>query len=488
MLILKDKLKSIFKKESYSVSDLVKRAAVTTAVIATLTLGTVSADNGGTDHIKTVYHVYVNDERLGTIDNKEIIEQYIQKREQEVLEENPQFSFGLDDNVVYIQEKVFRSLVDNDQVLEKLADKLEVLADASAIEINGEPVVFLENAEKTEEVFKALKLKYVSEEVLTNIESRDAGDPLPPLKEGESRILDVTFEENVTISNEKVSPADIYSTEEAVTYLTKGTLEEKKYIVQAGDVLGKIASKHELSLADLLALNPGMKEDTLIDIGDELNVTAYKPYIHVVVKEEVYKKESIAFKREVKENDKMYKGDKKVTQEGRNGERLVNYIVSKQNGQIINKETIKEEILKDPVTEIIEKGTKVIASRGTGSFAWPAVGGYISSSMGYRWGSLHKGIDIARPSNRNILAADNGVVTFTGYDGAYGNKIVINHNNGYKTIYAHLSSISVKNGQTVAKGQKIGIMGSTGRSTGIHLHFEVYLNGQLKNPTSYINR
>ena len=80
-------------------------------------------------------------------------------------------------------------------------------------------------------------------------------------------------------------------------------------------------------------------------------------------------------------------------------------------------------------------------SRGTGSFLWPAVGGYVSSQMGARWGRVHQGIDIARPSSRTIVAADNGVVTTVGWHGTYGNRIVIKHNNGYETLYAHLSSI-----------------------------------------------
>jgi murein DD-endopeptidase MepM/ murein hydrolase activator NlpD len=98
---------------------------------------------------------------------------------------------------------------------------------------------------------------------------------------------------------------------------------------------------------------------------------------------------------------------------------------------------------------------------------------------------MHKGIDIARPSDRSILAADNGTVVFAGEDGGYGNKVVIDHNNGMRTLYAHLSSIDVSVGQTVQKGSKIGIMGSTGNSTGIHLHFEVYQNNKLQNPLNY---
>ena len=113
---------------------------------------------------------------------------------------------------------------------------------------------------------------------------------------------------------------------------------------------------------------------------------------------------------------------------------------------------------------------------------WPASGGYVSSKMGYRWGKMHKGIDIARPSNYTIKSADNGVVVSAGYDGGYGNKVVIDHQNGYRTVYAHLASISVSSGQTVPSGSKIGVMGSTGDSTGIHLHFEVYKNGSRVDP------
>ena len=81
-----------------------------------------------------------------------------------------------------------------------------------------------------------------------------------------------------------------------------------------------------------------------------------------------------------------------------------------------------------------------------------------------RWGQFHKGIDIARPYNRTIKAADNGVVVFAGWDGGYGKKIIIDHRNGFRTVYAHLATISVRVGQTVQKGQKIGVMGSTGNS------------------------
>lgn len=118
----------------------------------------------------------------------------------------------------------------------------------------------------------------------------------------------------------------------------------------------------------------------------------------------------------------------------------------------------------------------VVAS---GSFVWPTSGGLTQHFVWY-----HKGIDIANKTAPSILAADSGKVVVAGWvDGyGYGNRIVIDHGNGYRTLYAHLSSIGVRVGQTVSRGNVIGRMGSTGRSTGTHLHFEVIRGGVHINP------
>lgn len=117
-----------------------------------------------------------------------------------------------------------------------------------------------------------------------------------------------------------------------------------------------------------------------------------------------------------------------------------------------------------------------------GLFIWPTIGGVVTSYQGPRWGSFHKGIDIAAPSDYTIIAAKSGKVSFAGWMNGYGNTVKIEHSNGYSTRYSHLSSIDVSVGQTVSQGAKIGMMGSTGHSTGIHLDFEVYQNGKLLNP------
>ena len=119
----------------------------------------------------------------------------------------------------------------------------------------------------------------------------------------------------------------------------------------------------------------------------------------------------------------------------------------------------------------------------SGNFVWPASGGI---SQGYIPG-IHRAIDISNRGGGPILAGDSGTVTAAGWDSSgYGNRITIDHGNGFVTLYAHMSALQVSVGQTVEKGAVIGQMGSTGRSTGTHLHFEIRSGGALLNPLSFL--
>ena len=116
---------------------------------------------------------------------------------------------------------------------------------------------------------------------------------------------------------------------------------------------------------------------------------------------------------------------------------------------------------------------------------WP-VDGIVTSEYGWRWGAMHQGLDIAAPSGTPILAFRGGVVVSAGWDGGYGNKVVVDHEDGFRTVYAHNSTNLVAPGQTVTKGQAIALVGSTGFSTGPHVHFEVHSSGVAKNPREYL--
>ncbi len=119
----------------------------------------------------------------------------------------------------------------------------------------------------------------------------------------------------------------------------------------------------------------------------------------------------------------------------------------------------------------------------SGNFVWPA-----SGRITQGFSSYHRAIDIASKGGGPILAADSGRVIVAGWpdNGGYGNRVVIDHGNGYVTLYAHLSVIQVQQGQTVQRGNVVGQMGTTGRSTGVHLHFEVHRGGVFESPLSHL--
>ena len=111
--------------------------------------------------------------------------------------------------------------------------------------------------------------------------------------------------------------------------------------------------------------------------------------------------------------------------------------------------------------------------------------GPVTSEFGPRWGGFHPGIDIAPGYGTPIEAAKDGVVAFAGWMSGYGNFVIIDHGGGFATAYGHQSRLAVSDGQVVSAGQVIGYVGSTGFSTGPHLHFEIRVNGTAVNPRSY---
>ncbi|WP_042147722.1 peptidoglycan DD-metalloendopeptidase family protein [Paucisalibacillus sp. EB02] len=477
---------------------LLKKSIVATGLITVLTTGIVFAEDS--NKVETVHHVYVDGKHIGQISDQEIVNQITQNKLQQAKETYEEIDLAIGENVKLISELVFNPTYNNSSIAEYLEENLTVKAQAVELKIGDDVVGYFEDEHDALKVIEDYKLKYVDDETLKLMESAKAADmesdgpqitdtPLEPadLAVGESIILDVILSKEVSYSTKKVAPDEVLTVADGLKLLEKGTLKEEKHTIQEGEVLGEIASQYDLSLESLLELNPSIKEDSLIQIGQELNVTELKPFVDVIVLKEEKKEETIAHETEVVESDELFKGDEEVRQQGSDGKRVVQYSIEIRNGKVAKRDVLEEEVTKEPVNKVIVKGTKVIPSRGTGNLSWPTVGGYISSHVGYRWGSYHKGIDIARPSNRSILAADNGTVVSAGYSGGFGNKIEIDHNNGMKTIYAHLSSIDVSVGQTVQTGQQIGVMGSTGNSTGVHLHFEVYENGELQNPLNYLD-
>ncbi|TDQ38368.1 LysM peptidoglycan-binding domain-containing M23 family metallopeptidase [Aureibacillus halotolerans] len=447
-----------------------------------------AGDNGVID---TVYHVYQGDQKIATVSDKQIIDDVIDEKIDAAEQQHSELTYKLGQSFSILPERTFSASYQNERGRTALEKSLEVDAKAVGILVEGEeePVVYVQDKATAKSILKDMKTNFVDEKDLDLLEKKQeasseknqANENGTQKKKG-STLLDVRFSKKVSFKTKFVDEKDILSEDDARKLLKKGSLEDETHVVEQGEVFSEVATTYDLDTDKLMALNPGIQNQNQLRIGQSLNVTARHPYLSVVVSTAETKEETIPFKTVVKEDDTMYKGEDKVTQQGKDGSQTVTYQKTKVNGVLSETTVIARDVTGKAQDKVVVKGTKVVPSRGTGELAWPTNGGSITSRMGQRWGKQHKGIDIAGASNLTIKAADNGVVEFAGVQSGYGNKIVIDHNNGTKTIYAHMSSLSVSAGETVPKGTKIGVMGSTGQSTGTHLHFEVYVNGTLTNP------
>lgn len=447
------------------------------------------ANEDETEDLFTVFHIYSKGEYIGVISNEEKLEKM---KEDEIQKTSSKFQdlpliIGTDLSV--IPEMVFTPVTDDGdvEVLEKIQTMLSVEAEAVGVSIDGELAFYVKDMDTYYELIRKLKMQFVTEKELNEFEARSASsEPIPPLNENETRIANINISGNIEVTDGETEPEKVKNVEQAIAHLKKGKLVQKKYNVISGDLLGAIAADNDITTAKLLELNPGMTDETILRAGDELNVTAIEPYVEVEVHYETKEREAIKQESKIEEDNSVFKGEKKVIAKGSDGEKVVTELIRKRSGQIIGKSVTEERVISEAIDKVTVVGTKVIPSRGSGTFIRPVSGGYISSKMGTRWGRTHQGIDFARPSSYEIVASDNGVVTTSGKHSTYGNRVVITHNNGYETLYAHLSSIDVKVGQTVSQGTKIGVMGSTGRSTGVHLHFEVFKDGSNINPLNVL--
>ncbi len=242
-----------------------------------------------------------------------------------------------------------------------------------------------------------------------------------------------------------------------------------EYQVQEGDNIKTIASKFGVS-EETIRWQNGLTSDK-IKIGQTLEIVPVTGIAHKVVKgDTVY---SIA---------KKYDADPQAIADFPFNTFANDETFELAIGQIvIVPDGVKpSEIQTAPrIRQTTPDAGTVVAS---GQFVWPTVG---TISQRFSW--YHPGLDIANRGLPVVLAADSGRVIAAGWDGSgYGNRVIIDHGNGYVTLYGHLSKIYVVQGQSVGRGNQIGQMGSTGRSTGPHTHFEIYQNGVRVNPLNFL--
>lgn len=245
-----------------------------------------------------------------------------------------------------------------------------------------------------------------------------------------------------------------------------------EYTIKDGDTLSSVAAKFDVSIDSVKWANEKV-DWKKIKAGDVVNIP---PVTGIVYK--------------VKAGDTIYSIAKKFET---NAQGIVDFPLNTfaddetfalAAGQTL---IVPDGVMPDAPAPTLPRFANVLtpdagAVSGSGSFVWPAYG---RITQPFRW--YHKGVDIANHDGGAILASDAGTVIVSGWtNSGYGNHVIIDHGNGYKTLYAHMSSLSVVTGQRVARGATLGQMGSTGRSTGTHLHFEIRTGSGFADPLAYL--
>lgn len=356
---------------------------------------------------------------------------------------------------------------------------LKIIADvlkketAYQLAVNGEIWCTVSQKEDLEKILEEYQQHY-----LANIDKK-------------ARVKKIDFSQKVEIIEVKVKPEVIDSLKTAKEKVYALEEEESVIEIKKGDNFWNLSKTNDITVSDLEILNPDLDPDKIFP-GDKIVVKASNPILDVIVKLENTVLESIPFKIEYKKDNSLYKNQKKIIKEGTEGQKEVVYSITLLNGYQSSLLVKNEKYLKEPVNAIVQIGTKTTVSRG-GRINYGVVSGRrISSLYGSRIHPItgrrrfHDGLDIAAIQGNGVYAYTEGRVIEAGWNGGYGIAILIDHGNGLRTRYGHLSKINVRIGQRVRTGERIGLVGSTGNSTGPHLHFEVIKWGRTKNPLNYI--
>lgn len=244
-----------------------------------------------------------------------------------------------------------------------------------------------------------------------------------------------------------------------------------KHVVQAGETILGIAAQYGLEPETIMWANPAIERNPdRISIGDELNILPVNGVLHTIRAGDTLS--SIAEKYKV------------------GMDAILGYSFNEMEDGAIGLTVGRDLIVpggEKPLVaqQVVAYSGPVPASatKGSGSFAWPTSG---NVTQGY-WGG-HAALDVGSWTGASVKAADSGYVIYVGrgWSSGYGNHVIIDHGNGYTTLYAHLNSVFTSVGENVGRGQQIGTVGNTGNSTGPHLHFEIRYQGVRRNPYSFL--
>lgn len=340
----------------------------------------------------------------------------------------------------------FGKTVDKTELEAMFVNKLPKYVNAWGVFKNGECIAGLMNRDDVLDMLSQFKTYYVKK--ITGGDERD------------TKILDVKFLDDIEVKHTLVRDEDILTKTEFYSKIFTATKNNK--IVFKDEELGE---------------SSGLKKAT--DFPGVF-VTNKEPFsLDIIIKDKRTERVVLPQTAILNYDETLEKGEEVVEREGVDGELLRNSENFFINGQVVKTEVLEEVVSVEPSSEIRRVGDRDEAMKP--KFGWPSIG-RITSGFGPRFDGFHRGLDIANYLGATVRASQRGKVVFAGFSGSYGNVVIIDHKGGYQTRYAHLLKPLVSVSQIVDKNEAIGLMGSTGNSTGSHVHFEILKNGELIDP------
>ncbi len=414
------------------------------------------------------YAVLVDGENIGVVSDRKVVTEAIQRVEQHGTRLLGS-EYTVPGEVDYEFALTLKHQLNNRTDIENhfYQHLNEVSADLRKYQVvvNGTPVGIVESEDQLNSLFKELKGNFSNENTIF----ADFADSVQvEYVYGDVELMDINRMREI---------------------LTANKVGQTTYTIAWGDTFNGIAYENDMSVSDLQQLNPDVNINRLM-IGDVLKVKEEIPLVSVTTRENAAYYEDVECPIIEVQDPTLYVGDSKVKVQGTPGRALVNATITYVNGVETGREVTHRSIVWEPTPTTMAVGTKPKPrTASTGTYKWP-ITGRVTSYFGGRYifggYSYHSGIDINASHGAPIYAADGGTVTFSGWKGTYGKLVIITHDNGTKTYYAHNSSLTVSVGDKVYQGQQIAKAGSTGRSTGTHCHFEIRIDGTSVNPLSYL--
>ena len=340
----------------------------------------------------------------------------------------------------------FGKTTDKTELEAMFVNKLPKYVNAWGVFKNGECIAGLMNRDDVLDMLSQFKTYYVKK--ITGGDERD------------TKILDVKFLDDIEVKHTLVRDEDILTKTEFYSKIFTATKNNK--IIFKDEELGE---------------SSGLKKAP--DFPGVF-VTNKEPFsLDIIIKDKRTERVVLPQTTILNYDETLEKGEEVVEREGVDGELLRNSENFFINGQVVKTEVLEEVVSVEPSSEIRRVGDRDEAMKP--KFGWPSIG-RITSGFGPRFDGFHRGLDIANYLGATVRASQRGKVVFAGFSGSYGNVVIIDHKGGYQTRYAHLLKPLVSVSQIVDKSEAIGLMGSTGNSTGSHVHFEILKNGELIDP------